>query len=102
MSNSLNALRLECNRCGASWLRRTEALPRQCPRCKTVYWNKPRVRAAGGGRRKKRTANETRATAQGTRTLGEGLARETRRERSTPSSHAGNRRAAQTRTKKGK
>ena len=30
-----------CLRCGYTWHNRTEE-PKQCPRCKSMYWNKPR------------------------------------------------------------
>jgi predicted Zn-ribbon and HTH transcriptional regulator len=36
---------LHCLRCGHDWLRRSlTALPKQCPRCHSPYWNKKRVR----------------------------------------------------------
>lgn len=33
---------LECQRCGHQWYRRQEAMPVQCPKCKTAYWNRAR------------------------------------------------------------
>lgn len=35
----------QCERCGHIWLPVSEEEPRVCPRCKSPYWNKPRVRA---------------------------------------------------------
>jgi DNA-directed RNA polymerase subunit RPC12/RpoP len=35
----------ECERCGHKWIPRatTEDEPTICPKCKSPYWNKPRV-----------------------------------------------------------
>ena len=33
-----------CNRCGFGWWPRTERHPKQCPKCKSPYWDKQRVR----------------------------------------------------------
>ena len=46
--------RLFCNRCGREWIRRSEKLPRQCPACKSLRWNRPvlfggKDDAEGGG-----------------------------------------------------
>jgi hypothetical protein len=41
---ALKAMLLECNRCRHQWLKRTRTVPRQCPACKSTYWNKPRTR----------------------------------------------------------
>jgi len=38
------AMDLECNRCGHSWYSRTPNEPKVCPKCKSPYWNKKRVR----------------------------------------------------------
>ncbi len=32
-----------CNRCGYEWTPRKGVTPKQCTRCKSPYWNKPRV-----------------------------------------------------------
>src|SRR4029434_4816660 len=40
----LAALTHHCRRCEHTWLRRAAYDPRQCPKCKTKFWNKPRVR----------------------------------------------------------
>lgn len=40
---TLSDLELECKRCGNRWLPRI-ANPAQCPRCKSPYWNRDRVR----------------------------------------------------------
>jgi hypothetical protein len=36
---------LRCIRCGHAWYRRRETLPKNCPRCKSPYWDTGRVRA---------------------------------------------------------
>jgi len=38
----------QCERCGHIWLPTSQEEPRVCPRCKSPYWNKPRVRARPG------------------------------------------------------
>jgi len=35
---------LICKRCEWSWFPRTTQLPKVCPRCKSPYWNKPRIK----------------------------------------------------------
>jgi predicted Zn-ribbon and HTH transcriptional regulator len=47
----LKDLMLRCNRCGHQWLRRTLTPPLQCPKCKTTFWNKPRLRKITRDRR---------------------------------------------------
>lgn len=34
----MNILKLKCKRCGYEWIPRTENLPKQCPRCKSPFW----------------------------------------------------------------
>lgn len=34
---------LKCKRCGYEWMPRKQNV-RQCPKCKTTYWNKERKR----------------------------------------------------------
>jgi len=34
----------KCKRCNSEWQSRIEAEPIQCPRCKSPFWNKERVR----------------------------------------------------------
>ena len=34
----------ECNRCNHQWMLRGDSDPKTCPKCKSPYWNKPRVR----------------------------------------------------------
>jgi predicted Zn-ribbon and HTH transcriptional regulator len=34
-----------CRRCGATWTSRGLKKPRSCSKCKSRYWNSPRVRA---------------------------------------------------------
>src|SRR4029077_14930268 len=41
---SLAALFHHCLRCEHTWLRRVVTEPRMCPKCKSQYWNKARVR----------------------------------------------------------
>jgi predicted Zn-ribbon and HTH transcriptional regulator len=33
-----------CNRCGHAWFPQAPGEPRRCPRCRSPYWNKARVR----------------------------------------------------------
>ena len=35
---------LECNRCHHKWYPRHLSMPKVCPKCKSPYWNKERVR----------------------------------------------------------
>src|SRR2546421_12621296 len=35
---------LTCKRCGRSWTPRSPKKPVQCPKCKSPYWNKNRVK----------------------------------------------------------
>lgn len=37
--------RMQCGRCGHPWVKRKlRGKPKQCPKCHSFYWNKPRVR----------------------------------------------------------
>ena len=36
--------KLECLRCGHTWLPRSGKLPGVCPKCNSPYWNRPRRR----------------------------------------------------------
>ena len=36
--------RVTCNRCQFNWLPNSTRIPKQCPACRSPYWNKPRVR----------------------------------------------------------
>jgi predicted Zn-ribbon and HTH transcriptional regulator len=40
---NLKDLLVKCGRCGHEWQKRIEK-PVHCPKCKSPYWNKPRVR----------------------------------------------------------
>jgi len=40
MSNNENTS--FCYRCYHTWIRRSEKLPKVCPKCKSPYWNKPK------------------------------------------------------------
>ena len=41
---AMAALFHHCLRCEHAWLRRKVTEPRMCPQCKSLYWNKERVR----------------------------------------------------------
>lgn len=34
----------KCERCNHSWFPRMNAKPKFCPKCKSPYWNKKRIR----------------------------------------------------------
>lgn len=42
---AVTILSLRCTRCGHNWIPRT-ANPKECPACKSPYWNRPRQRKA--------------------------------------------------------
>ena len=33
-----------CERCGHEWLPRNDQAPKVCPKCKSPYWDKPRIK----------------------------------------------------------
>ena len=35
--------KLTCLRCLAEWHPRAEKFPKQCAKCRSIFWNKPRV-----------------------------------------------------------
>jgi len=35
---------VQCKRCGGTWKPRVDGVPVQCPRCKSPFWNRERVR----------------------------------------------------------
>ena len=35
---------LSCKRCGATWTPRQEEPPTTCPKCRSPYWNKEKVK----------------------------------------------------------
>lgn len=35
-----------CERCEHTWVPREESSPTVCPKCKSPYWNKPRIDTA--------------------------------------------------------
>jgi hypothetical protein len=40
-----------CERCGHDWIPRGEFEPKICPKCKSIYWDRPKRRQqAGAGR----------------------------------------------------
>ena len=36
---------LTCLRCGHNWLQRFDRLPKNCPRCNSPYWDRPRSKS---------------------------------------------------------
>lgn len=34
----------QCERCGHVWVPKSERRPTICPKCKSPYWDKPRLR----------------------------------------------------------
>jgi len=53
---SYNLPVLECKRCGHKWIPRSERKPTICPKCKSPYYDKERVR--GGGEKQIATKEE--------------------------------------------
>jgi predicted Zn-ribbon and HTH transcriptional regulator len=43
MPVTLAVPQLSCERCGHKWYPRKAVYPKRCARCRTPYWNKPRV-----------------------------------------------------------
>ena len=43
----------DCRRCGYAWVKRVDTTPRNCPRCKSPYWNVKRGKLQVGRPRKK-------------------------------------------------
>jgi hypothetical protein len=41
---NISDLMLRCNRCRHKWLRRSAQRPKQCPACKTTFYDRERVR----------------------------------------------------------
>lgn len=42
MDNTIELPTLRCLRCGHTWIPRKPAPPKNCPRCISPYWNKPK------------------------------------------------------------
>ena len=40
---SVNVTGWKCGRCGHEWIPQITTEPKRCPKCKSPYWNKPRV-----------------------------------------------------------
>lgn len=36
----------KCSRCSNKWVSRKKSVPKQCPKCKSKYWNNEKVRFA--------------------------------------------------------
>jgi DNA-directed RNA polymerase subunit RPC12/RpoP len=43
----MNLQSLKCLRCGYEWVPKSLNDPRQCPKCNSRYWNKPKVKQSG-------------------------------------------------------
>jgi len=41
--------RMRCGRCGHEWIPRRDRPPKVCSKCKSPYWNRPKVRPATRG-----------------------------------------------------
>lgn len=48
MSNVI--FKLKCYRCDYEWIPRKEELPKTCPRCRAITWNKKEKTTKGGYR----------------------------------------------------
>jgi Zn finger protein HypA/HybF involved in hydrogenase expression len=44
MTNDMELPTRECKRCRHKWILRKPEEPITCPRCKTPYWNRKRIR----------------------------------------------------------
>jgi len=42
MVKRIKLLGYKCYRCNHEWLPRSKRIPKQCPNCKSLYWNLPR------------------------------------------------------------
>lgn len=47
---TIKAHQCQCERCGHCWRTKTDKLPKFCPKCKTIYWNRPRRKAKEAAR----------------------------------------------------
>lgn len=41
---SLQVNAWKCGRCGHEWIPQIVREPKRCPKCKSPYWNRPRMR----------------------------------------------------------
>lgn len=49
----------ECHRCNFQWAPRFKGkLPKQCPACKSIYWNRPRLTILQKRQRRKLLADK--------------------------------------------
>ena len=48
-----------CSRCDNSWWKRGTYTPKQCPACKSRFWNKPRIRKISEDRMAKKKGGDT-------------------------------------------
>lgn len=51
MNDEIKLPILRCLRCGYEWIPRQPKKPKQCARCNSPYWNKPKVKQSGPQRR---------------------------------------------------
>jgi len=42
MIKRIKLLGYKCYRCRYEWLPRSKRIPKQCPGCKSIWWNKPK------------------------------------------------------------
>lgn len=56
--NILESVTLTCLRCGHSWIRRKVTPPKNCPKCISPYWNKPRQRGKRSEKSEKKESTE--------------------------------------------
>jgi|GEM_PF-2011971 len=54
----LEIVTLTCLRCGHSWIRRKVTPPKNCPKCISPYWNKPRQRGKRSEKSEKKEITE--------------------------------------------
>ncbi len=47
MNQDIEVPRLNCFRCGHIWIPRKHGNPKQCPKCHSPYWNKPKSKGVG-------------------------------------------------------
>ena len=44
MVKKVSLMGYRCERCGHEWLPRNDQAPKVCPKCKSPYWDKPRIK----------------------------------------------------------
>jgi len=43
----IKAKKCICERCGHTWIAQTKTIPISCAKCRSPYWNRPRVKKGG-------------------------------------------------------